>query len=278
MRGGQPAPGQRGDQLLGGQVAAGRRRAVRRPGRPGAAARRSPGRASARRTGCRGPRRPARTRRDAAPAGQDGACARSSAGLQPGRTRSRKPPAQSRSRTCRHSRPPGLSAPTSRSRTSSACSIRSSSRVACTMSKERWGSGTVRRSPSVQRARPGWRAHRGPGDRLVVVDQAEAEIRAGRPQAGRAEVAGRGDRPGQQHGDRLPETLAGVPLRPVAEQRRLRGRLSCGRAAGRPAPVGRLPGGPTRGCLAWAWRPWSRATSGPAVPPSGTPLTDVTNP
>jgi hypothetical protein len=66
-------------------------------------------------------------------------------------------------------------------------------------------------------------AHRGPGDRLIVVDQADAEIRAGRAQAGRAQVAGRGDRARQQHRDRLPEALARVALRPVAEQGRFRG-------------------------------------------------------
>ena len=94
------------------------------------------------------------------------------------------------------------------------------------MSKERCGSGTVRRSPSAHG--PGRvAAPRGLGDRLVVVNQADGQVGAGRAQAGGAQVTGGRARAREQHGDRLPEPLARVPQRPAVEQPRLRGIIRC---------------------------------------------------
>ena len=67
----------------------------------------------------------------------------------------------------------------------------------------------------------------GLGDRLVVVDQADGQVGAGRAQASGAQVTGGRDRARQQHGDRLPEPLARVPERPAIEQPRLRGIVWC---------------------------------------------------
>ena len=125
-------------------------------------------------------------------------------------------------------------------------------------------------------------AQRGPGDRLVVVDQAEAEIRAGCPQGGGAQVAGGGDGARQQHGDRLPEALARVARRPVVEQGRLGG---FGRASGLRLPGARLvqlrllyPGLPHPYWPGLGVAALAAGNTGAGGTAPGTPLTDVTNP
>ena len=185
MRGGQPAPGQRGDQPAA------------RPGSraaPGAAAGQPaqrlvlgdrPGRASGRRTGCRGPRRPARTRPGAALARRGAAGARSSAGPRraaPGRgSRPRSPghgpAAQQAARLERADQPVehqfGVLDPVQQQ--GALHDVEGALRAAAPSAGRR----------GCTRSRPGARGQRGPGDRLIVVDQADDEIGAGRAQAGR---------------------------------------------------------------------------------------------